>query len=206
MKRSPPEVAQSTTFDNISASQCWAASIRNDGHNWVLFKGLPTALASDTGGVPFAGLQVVRSETVPGLSRANPGVVLPPTHTCELNQSVLWSSSWMPWDDPPVDQPQVWRMSLCAVAATTEAPGWTEGVTQTVDLTPRRVQRFVIIPGTRYHWSNYRIADGTLVASGQVQADERGLITLRDQEVTPTGNRIMLWPDWPNALFLPIIR
>ena len=60
------------------------------------------------------------------------------------------------------------------------------------DVTPHRVQNFVIEPGKACPWKNVDVATGKLVASGEVTADKRGLITVRAFAISKTGNRLIV--------------
>jgi len=69
----------------------------------------------------------------------------------------------------------------------------------TVDITPRRLQRFKPVSGKLYKWENIDFASPaqpSAVASGQVAADRYGLITVRNFRVGDRGwgNRLRLAP------------
>ena len=70
----------------------------------------------------------------------------------------------------------------------------TTGASTTADATPRRLQSFIISPGSSYDWENRRASDNGLVASGTVTADANGLITVAGFSVSPGGNRLRVWP------------
>ena len=91
---------------------------------------------------------------------------------------------------PPVDQAQWWQISLCSVARDSLECG--TGEAQTVDVTPRRVQHFEIVPGQVYRWENRRATNDNLIASGTVIADSNGLITVTGFQVTPKGNKLRI--------------
>lgn len=180
-----------------ASRQVWGAEIRADRHNDASFTGLPPNLARNAAGVPFAGLQVVRSESMPGLSNGSASLPVPPTATGNYNHTILWSSSWAPWDGPPAETASSWEISLCAVDV--NATGFTcgSGVDQTVDVTPRRLQQFQVVPGASYAWENRRTSDGSLIASGTVTADSNGLVTVPGVFVSPSGVRLRIWSGAP---------
>lgn len=62
----------------------------------------------------------------------------------------------------------------------------------TVDITPRRLQLFKIPPGYPLRWENQDLLTGKILASGTVNADGNGLITLPQITVSKTLNRIIL--------------
>jgi VCBS repeat-containing protein len=172
--------------------QSWAARVGNDGHNWGAYSGLAPNFYLDAANIPFAGLQTVRDESVPAFRQSSSDPALPPTATGAFHHTLLWSSSWLPWDGAPLDAVQKWQVSVCATGAGNGAPACGTGVTQTVSITPRRLQHFVVQPDTPYYWQNQAIAGGAVVASGVVTADQAGRLTTPAVQITPTGNRIML--------------
>lgn len=170
-----------------ASRRCWGGWNANADHTWLSFMGLPPTLAPDPSLAPFDGFQVVRDESVPGLSRASGNLPLPPPDGGAeggFNQLVDWSSSWDPWDGPPVDTATSWGISLRS----------TDDQAHTVDVTPRRLQTFRTSPGATYSWENRRVSDDGLVASGQVTADSHGLVTVPSFAVTGSGNRLRLRP------------
>lgn len=178
----------------LDARRAYGGAVTNDDHTWLSFQGLPPSLGLTPSLVPFAGLRVVRDESVPGLGNSSADIGLAPGMPRGYNVTVRWSSSWDPWDGPPVDTPERWQVSLCAVSPATgaEAGACGTGIAQTVDVTPRRLQRFVIVPGATYAWENRRVADGALMARGSVVAGADGLLTVEGVAVSPEGNRLGL--------------
>jgi len=172
-----------------AAHRAWGGSVSNDDHTWQGFLGLPPTLQS---GAPFANFQVVRNETVPGLSNGSTDLDIPPTTAGGYHQTIRWSASWDPWDGAPVDTVERWQISLCTIDPAIGECG--SGAPQTVDVTPRRRQHFVVQPGKLYHWENRRVADNSLVAAGTVTADANGLVTVAEFAVSATGNRLALAP------------
>ncbi|OGJ90578.1 MAG: hypothetical protein A2268_06390 [Candidatus Raymondbacteria bacterium RifOxyA12_full_50_37] len=61
-----------------------------------------------------------------------------------------------------------------------------------VDVTPRRVQDFIIRGGDAYNWRNIDVVSGNNLASGIAIADENGLITVDSLMVSETGNRLII--------------
>lgn len=172
--------------------QSWGAVTNRSGHSAQFYEGLPPNLQPDDLYIPFAGLRVVRSEAVPGLSLGLTAARAP-GETRGYLQTVLWSSSWLPWDGAPVDRSDFFQISLCAVApdlAGSRSCGSGEAVY--VNITPRRLQNFIVIPGVRYTWENRRVSDDALLASGRVTAAEDGTLTVRRFLVLPEGSRLIL--------------
>lgn len=186
-----------------SANQTWGGGITDDEHHNEAFIGLPPNLQPNAQGVPFAGLQVQRAETIPGfsLSSLNPA---PQTILYRYNASLRWSSSWNNWDGLPIDEPNDWQISLCAVQPDLLNAPCNSGIPQTVNITPRRLQQFIIRPGWVYHWRTERINDHTLLNSGWVRATPHGQLTIPNVLVLPQGTRLTI--HHPDAnLFLPLL-
>jgi hypothetical protein len=152
-------------------------------HTWASFEGLPPTLGLHPQVQQHLyGLLVVLNESVPGLSGASSNSPVPPQAVGGYNATLEWSASWDPWDGPPVDTAEEWRISLRT----------TDGSAQTVDVTPRRLQTFRIAPGTAYAWQNRRVADDSVLASGTVTADKSGLLLVPRFAVSAEGNRLSI--------------
>jgi hypothetical protein len=63
----------------------------------------------------------------------------------------------------------------------------------TIDIMPRRSQKFKAQPGERFKWSNASIAGRKEVQSGEAIADTAGLVTLPKVVVSKGKNRIKIW-------------
>ncbi|HEX2499983.1 MAG TPA: hypothetical protein VHO73_00900 [Methylomirabilota bacterium] len=88
--------------------------------------------------------------------------------------------------DSIADEADRWEMT---VFLTTKAPA----DTCTVDITPRRSQKFRATPGERFKWSNTSLAGQRELQSGEVVADASGLVTLEKVVVDKSRNRIRIW-------------
>lgn len=176
-----------------SGRQAWGGIVQGNRHDDSSSAGLPPNLGPNASGVPFAGFQVVRNETVPGLSSGSQNPALPPGGSGRFNHSLLWSSSWNPWDGPPQETETSWRISLCAVDPLAAVKTCGSGVAQTTDVTLRRLQVFDPAPGAAYTWENRRVSDNGLVASGTVVAGPGGLLTIPGVQIGPQGNRLLVF-------------
>jgi len=176
-----------------AARRAWGGHVTDDEHSWLGFQG-SGGMREDSSGTPFAGFQVVRDETVPGLSNSSNDLTIPPNAVGGYNQTVSWSSSWNPWDGAPVDTPGKWQVSLCSVSPEIAMSACGGGPAQTVDITPRRLQYFTIAPGAEYAWENHRVSDNSLVASGKITAGADGTVTVKAFAVSPEGNRLVIMP------------
>ena len=84
-----------------------------------------------------------------------------------------------------VDEQPRWEMTIFLAA---DAPK----DAATMDLTPRRCQKFRPKPGEMFRWTNTSLADGKVVQSGTVKADRWGLITVPKAAVTKAKRRISI--------------
>ncbi len=152
-------------------------------HSWAAFAGQGPMAEDWSYNGAFHSLSVLRDETMPALSYGSGSSEVPPTGAgASYNMNLEWSASWHSWDGNPVDLPEQWQVSLRT----------TDGSTQTVDVTPRRTQSFVITPGATYTWQNRSVDDNNGIASGTVIADSDGLLTVSSFQVTPGGNRLVI--------------
>jgi hypothetical protein len=165
-----------------AADRCWGGAAQASGHTYGSLAGLPPTLAPGPLQQAFADWRVVRDESVPGLANASSDPPLPPTVEGRYNANIEWSASWDSWDGPPLDTAQEWRIALRTV----------DGSGETVDVTPRRLQAFQVVPGLLYRWENRRIADGVLLGSGTLPGDTDGLVTVEGLAVDPSGSRLSI--------------
>jgi chitodextrinase len=61
-----------------------------------------------------------------------------------------------------------------------------------VDVTPRRAQNFVILPGLSYAWQNVDVSSGQIAASGSAHADADGVLTVERFAISDTGSRLLI--------------
>lgn len=98
------------------------------------------------------------------------------------------------WDENVVDEPARWEVTLRTVAqptlgGTIEAPALAHA-----DVTPRRLQQFLVTTRVGYHYDAYDQETHALVASGELQADSLAVLTVPQVPITPGGTRIVLQP------------
>jgi len=105
----------------------------------------------------------------------------------DLNGFLLWDP------DTIVDEPDRWQMTVYLYAGDPKynRPGAPED-SCTVDLTPRRCQRFKAQPGQRFSWTNTSLADGKVIQSGVASADQFGLVTMENLTILKGKNQIQL--------------
>lgn len=98
------------------------------------------------------------------------------------------------WDDDVLDEPARYEItlrtrSLQTLSGTIEAPALAH-----VDVTPRRLQQFLVTTRVGYHFDAYDQDTHALVASGDLQADSLAILTVPQVPVTPAGTRIIIQP------------
>jgi len=81
-------------------------------------------------------------------------------------------------------------MSFCAAADGSQRCGSEQNLT--VDITPRRLQQFIVKPGMEYRWVLFDLPGGQVVDQGVVTADLNGLITIKNVPITPEGIRLQI--------------
>ena len=64
----------------------------------------------------------------------------------------------------------------------------------TVDITPRRCQKFKHRPGAKFTWTNTSLADGKVIQTQTTVADQWGLVTLEKVVVAKGKNRLHISP------------
>ena len=160
---------------------CWAGEVTNTMHLKSNLSVLPGALQDDGQGLPFHGWQVVRNESVPGLSETT-GPPLPPTGIGTFNGPIDWSASWQDFDGPPIDELGAWQITLRNAG----------GSPLSTRVTPRRLQTFEVVPGLAYRWSTSEVTTGSEVESGTLVADADGLLTTPSIDISVDGTRLRL--------------
>ncbi len=92
---------------------------------------------------------------------------------------------WLFWDTKDlVDLPDRWEITVGLMA---KAPA----VQCFVDITPRRLQKMVLMPGEKIRWEN-RSLKGAIIGQGSTFTDKNGLITLHHIKVLKIKNRITI--------------
>ena len=154
-------------------------------------------------GAPLAGTlmpaKVRRNQSLPAFGNCsldgmpgdgdmsnNGGVGADSDVVADLNGFLLWDT------DSIVDEPNRWEMTVYLYAGDPKQgrPG-SPALACTVDLTPRRCQKFSAKPGQTFQWSNTSLA-GNQATTGSASADRWGLVTLQELVVTQGKNRISI--------------
>jgi pimeloyl-ACP methyl ester carboxylesterase len=184
--------------------RAWGGKITCNGHNGPIHEGMPPALTNSVTNpipAPFSDYNIRRKETIPGFMNLSGGHYPAPPVTCckapcvpqgphYYYQDLIWSSTWYDWDTvigPPVELPNRWAISVKWTGSFAPAP--------TVDIVPRRLQVFKVVPDVPYQWINVELGTGVTVqaASAPIEPTPAGLLVLEDVRLTPPGNRIILF-------------
>jgi len=102
----------------------------------------------------------------------------------QINMHLRWKT------DDLVDEPKRYEITVYLTSGRHGAPE----SECTVDITPRRLQKFQVKPGQRFTWTNLAVKENKQVQTGVAEADGHGLITLKQVVVTQESNRIRLMP------------
>ncbi len=97
----------------------------------------------------------------------------------QVNGYLVWESA------TTVDEPALYQITLY-LWQTAPLPGCT------VDLTPRRCQRFKAKPGAKFTWTSTTVADGKVVQTGNAEADKLGLVTVNRLKLSKAKRRITI--------------
>lgn len=109
-------------------------------------------------------------------------------------------NAFVEWDTSLADYPDRWEVKL-RLRDLTLTPGVRAAPeSATVDVTPRRLQRFVVTPLAMYAWSIRRLSDNVQVADGLVSADALGLVTVPTVKVYRTGSLLRIKVPGPAAV------
>ncbi len=112
-------------------------------------------------------------------------------------------NAFVEWDTTLTDQPSYWQLTLrlrdlLSGSGTMPAPE-----SLTVDVTPRRLQRFRPLAGTPYVFSVRRVSTGRGAQFGTATADAQGVVTLRGVKVFKAGSVVTLQTPGFDAVPVP---
>lgn len=137
--------------------------------------------------------QIPNNETIPAFANASNSDDPKKTSKGQVNGKLEWSCSGNDFDkaakvDDLLDTEKEWAMNIRSLSGPT-----------TVDVTPRKVQKFKIHAGKEYAWENISFANPKSARSagkGKVKADEHGLITVEKFQCDKQGlgNRLIIKP------------
>lgn len=98
------------------------------------------------------------------------------------------------WDPEVVDQPAQWEVVLRSRQMASQGATFAAPPVAHVDVTPRRLQQFIVTTRVPYRYEAYDQATHTLVAQGELSADSLAVLTIPQIPVTPSGTRLIVAP------------
>lgn len=108
--------------------------------------------------------------------------------------SVGTINGFVEWDEQIVDLPDRWECVLRPRTLQTRNGMLVPATDILVDVTPRRLQSFVLSDRTRYVYSLFNHMTGSLIGGGEAQVDAGYVLTLPGVQVVSGGTRILLRP------------
>jgi chitodextrinase/pimeloyl-ACP methyl ester carboxylesterase len=113
----------------------------------------------------------------------------------EINgyRSIQWARELYQFDssdiDDMVDQADRYEITL-------RVENNCDADTVITDITPRRLQHFVITQGFPYYWENKRLTSGAIIQNGIVTGDNESLLTIKNFiiEKSNAGNKLIVTP------------
>ncbi len=159
-------------------------SIGDAGHFWQGFGGVPTqqfgfGFSTNTGWV------YERSASFPGILNASGSGAVDAGSSGDdrYNLTIEWSTPWLSFHQPILDQPGRYEISLRS----------TFGGNQTADITPRRTTGFKPSPGQTCSWTAVEISSGNTIGQGNEVVDSVGLFTARQVPIfAGSGSRLRI--------------
>jgi hypothetical protein len=105
------------------------------------------------------------------------------------------------WDETTVSEAWLrWEVTLRTRGLTTQDGLIGAPESLAVDVTPRRLQRFIVAEQVNYHYDVRRLADGVLIQSGIATPDGDAVLTLPQVKVFNTGVRLSVYPTSTTAV------
>lgn len=108
--------------------------------------------------------------------------------------SVGTFNGFVQWDEELVDTPHLWECVLRPRDLPTRSGSLAAGADITVDVTPRRLQQFLVSSRTSYHYTATDVATGAFLTGGLLDPDETFLLTVPTVPVRPGGTRLAIQP------------
>ena len=106
-----------------------------------------------------------------------------------VGDSIGTINGFVEWAESVEDEPDAWRVILTLRDLTTLwGPVVRAPDSLTVDVTPRRLQRFRV--GEQNPWRVVRSSDGAIVQSGNIAADTIGVLTIPAVKVFRSGSQL----------------
>lgn len=192
----PPIINFTSQIDGWSENQENLIEACRDGRHlmiftWAQFGHSSGHAATDPAVQEFPWMSIRRNEAYPVFTNATSDQVYPGRHVTDHGDQQGQINGYFRWKAKE-DTERRWTMELSLVTAkslTTTRP-LTIPDSAIVDITPRRLQKFVVTAGASYRWSLHE-GDRTH-QSGEVSADKLGLLTIPRVTVTASPRTLVL--------------
>jgi len=159
-------------------------SLGNSTHSWLGFQGVVTPIFG-FGFSENTGWLYRRDTSFPGIHNASGSGAVDAGSAGDdsYNMNIEWSTPWLSFHQPIVDQANRYEISLRS----------TEGGNQTADITPRRTTAFNPSAGQTCNWSAVSISSGNSVGQGSNVVDSNGLFTAQQVPIFGgSGSRLRI--------------
>jgi hypothetical protein len=157
-----------------ASKHAYSGAVRAAGHEWQNFA------ARSPNGFDFgARFFPARNEPIIAFSRASGSSGFPTPDEAAYNRNLQWAARGRQFGPLIADTPEEFSFTVRSI-----------GGSQIADLTPRRIQKFVIQPGREYRWINRLLPGEQIVQQGRVKAS--GLITLPAIQISTASHRITI--------------
>jgi hypothetical protein len=104
-------------------------------------------------------------------------------------------NGYLDWDETTLDEQWLkWEITLRTRAMTTRDGIIGAPAQATADVTPRRLQRFIVAQNVTYLYEVRRLSNGELLHSGTVLADQDAILTIPQVQVLDQGVRLKIQP------------
>lgn len=121
-----------------------------------------------------------------------------------VGDSVGTINGFVDWDDSSLlDTRDLWQIVLRPRTLHTRNGDLTASGPIRVDVTPRRLQNFLVSNRTTYRYSVSDYGTGEILQSGSLEADDLFLLTVPAVPVVPNGSRLTLEPSSTLAVGTP---
>lgn len=160
-----------------------ARFVAGAGHSWLGFAATVHSLFGFGNDDLFAWRYPVNM-SFPAISNASESGSLNPglSDNDDYNLNIEWATPQTPFAPPIVDRPGQYEISIRSLSRN-----------QTADITPRKAQGFVVIPGERCSWATTDNNTGGTTGSGSVTVDSDALLTVRNVPIgTGLGTRLAI--------------
>jgi pimeloyl-ACP methyl ester carboxylesterase len=164
------------------ARRGWTGFAQPIDHTWIGFM--------DTHNFGWDRFSFRKDRSFPAFSRFSLNHVSPDS-TSYYNLGIEWSCPWNDFAGDIIDEDERY-----AIVLRLYDPGADDFQTIAdsghVDVTPRRLQHFLVTPGKRYSWSCSDVGTGMVIASGSVVPDAFGLLTIPAVPVSKDERRLLI--------------